>query len=137
MHLKTRQRPPPPSSTPGLPEFQKRQSDWSSTPSIAERFPGAGRFALDFCLRDPSGLRTPSPFRQTYEPQMRAFFDLRCPLHDCRDGGFPLGKAVSHMLDEPRAGRTGTAVCTGERVRKGGRDACGLEMSWTLVALED
>lgn len=127
-------KPPPPQA--GLTELRKRESDRSAMPSIADRFPKAGRFVLEFRLRDPSGLRTPSPYSQTYEPQMQAYFDLRCPLHDCRDGGFPLGNAVSAMLDNPRSARTGTATCGGDRLRSKGRSPCALEMTYTLVALD-
>lgn len=132
MRLSTR-RPPPP---PGVPEFQKRQADWSSAASIAEQFPRAGSFSLDFRLRDPSGVRAPTPFKQTYEPQMRAYFDMRCPLHDCRDGGFPLSAPVLDMLRNPKAPRSGTAVCTGERLRNGKREPCALEITYTLVPVE-
>lgn len=133
MQLRSR-RPPPP---PGLPDFQKRQTEWSSTPTIAERIPGAGRFALDFKLRDPTGVRAPTPFRQSYEPHMRAFFDQRCPLHECKDGGFSLGATVLDMLSNPRVARSATAVCAGDRPRGGKKQACALEITYTLVELED
>ena len=107
---------------------QQREEAFRNSPTIAERFPRAGGFAIEMAFRDPRG-GTPSPRRQSYEPSMQAFFTARCPIRDCTGGGFDFNEAIQPMLSEAGAPRSGNAVCHGARSSK----PCDLELSWSLV----
>lgn len=116
---------------------ERREQSRAAAPSIAARFPHAGRFAVELEFRDPAGALTPSPFRQLYEPSMQAYFDLRCPVHECSGGGFELHEAISAMLANRRLARRGVASCQGMRVHGGALRTCGLEVSYALIFLDD
>ncbi|MDI3259354.1 MAG: hypothetical protein QJR02_06625 [Sinobacteraceae bacterium] len=115
---------------------ERREQLRAAAPSIAARFPHAGRFAVELEFRDPTGVLTPSPFRQIYEPTMPAYFDLRCPVHEC-SGGFELHEAISAMLANHKLARSGVAACCGLRERNGAVQPCGLELSYALVFLDE
>ena len=115
-------------TTPSLSEGKVREEAWRSAPTIAERFPDAGTFAIAMAFKDPRG-GTPSPRRQLYEPSMRAFFELRCPMQQCAGGGFDLDVAVRAMLSGTDRSRTGHAICHGKR----GSEECRLELTYSLV----
>lgn len=113
---------------------ERREQSWLGAASISDKFPRAGRFALELHFADPAGALTPSPFRQLYEPSMQAFFDLRCPLHDCAGGGFHVNDQITAMLANPKLPRTGTATCAGTRTRSGVNQPCGLKVTFRLAA---
>jgi hypothetical protein len=117
---------------PSVAEGNRRHAAWSDAPTIAERFPRAGRFAVELRFRDPSGAAQPSPIRQLYEPSMRAHFELRCPLRQCEGGGFDLQSAVIAMLSNDRLPRSGVICCEG--ARQSASTCCGLEVTYTISA---
>lgn len=113
----------------GLPtENKQREEAFRVAPTIAERFPLCGGFAIEMAFRDPRG-GTPSPRQQSYEPSMQAFFSARCPNRDCTGGGFDFNEAVPSMLADARQPRTGHCICQGARSGK----PCQLEVNWSLT----
>jgi hypothetical protein len=115
---------------------ERRQQSYVGARTIEARFPSSGTFAIELRFVDPDGVLTPSPFRQIYAPGMQAYFDLRCPLHDCTDGGFDIDRQVTAMLANPSVKRVGSATCSGSRPGTNGRQRCGLQLSFALTATD-
>lgn len=121
---------------PDFAERDRRQQCYVSAGSIGAKFPKAGKFAVELSFTDPAGALRPSSYRQLYEPTMQAYFELRCPLHECMGGGFDVNTQIASMLANPSLSRTGTAACAGSRVAAGVKQRCNLQLKF-VVAKED
>lgn len=112
----------------------QRQQAYLKADVLGERYPQIREIGVDMRFRDPDGKLTPSPQRRVFLPEMRAYFDLLCPLKDCQDGGFEVDAAIHRKVAGARSDTGGGAICQGRRPRTGDKGrACGLELEYVLA----
>lgn len=115
-------------------ERDLRHRAYLAAPLLAEQFPAVRELAVRMKFNDPEGKEKPQPSARVFSPDMRAFFQLQCPLRDCTGGGFDLTSAVPVALKGSRPVTRGSFTCEGRRKRhSAGISRCGLAMEFEVV----
>ena len=110
-----------------------RQQQIDAAPVISE-YRGVGEVGIELRFHDPEGKQTPSPRGVVYAGGMHAFFDFRCPIHECTNGGYDATADLQAALGKQRDGHTGKLTCTGTRPRGGVKNQpCNLELKYVLT----
>ena len=71
-------------------ERDLRQRAYLAAPLLAKQFPAVQELAVRMKFNDPEGKEKPQPYARVFSPDMRAFFQVQCPLRNCTEGGFDL-----------------------------------------------
>lgn len=113
---------------------ERRQRDYSSSGTVASRYPGVDQVVLE--LRFTAADRKPllSPYKQLYSADMQAFFQLQCPLRSCLGGGFDLSAAVTQASRDPQHRSRGVLQCRGVATGSDAKGApCPVEMTYDVA----
>lgn len=122
----------PPNHVVAAQQRAARQRQIESAPVIAD-YRGVEELGVALQFHDPEGKQTPSPRAVVYAGAVHAFFEFRCPLRECNNGGYDATADVQAALGKRRDGYSGRLTCSGTRPRGGLKNQpCNLEMSYVL-----
>jgi hypothetical protein len=108
--------------------------DSAAALALREVFPAVQQLQLELMFQ-ATGSVTPATQSHTLHPAARAFFKFPCCYADC-DGYFDLSAAIDAAVKDPAHRAIGTLACSGKRaVRVGEKEACQLQLNYTVVAV--
>jgi hypothetical protein len=102
---------------------------------IKTAYPQVDRLLMEMSFHDPDGILTPSQIRDTFTPEMKAFFEFACPHPQCVGGGFDLTLGVSEMIARREAEVKGKLTCSGWHDGEESRQRrCNLKLDFCVSA---
>jgi len=115
---------------------QYRREAYRLASTMKQRHPRLVSLSIDMNFKaDEDWKSDPKSQQETYGPDSKAFFEVKCPYHECIRGGFNLMSAVSDMVAKSDVEATGELICQGwqdrERVNK---HRCLLKMTYRITA---
>ena len=122
------------------PDIYERQKQryWEAyhrAPLLKEEFPQLSSLVIEMAFEEPDWGSNPSPRRERFGPDSRAFFEMTCPHVECISGGFDLSTAVSKLVASGKTESSGFLTCQGwqdrERINK---YRCLLKMEYKIIA---
>jgi len=113
---------------------------YSRAEPIKDMYPKIKELTIRLRFPDPDPV-DPDPARRLSEkvrnfgPHDTAFFEFKCPLIECVDGGFNLTDSVSQLIEKKQPESSGERICQGwqdeERINK---HRCLCKLNFTISA---